>query len=229
MSGLDLANGTVAGFAGLLESGELSPVELTQATLERIERLDGPLKGFTTVTAEYALERARKAEEEIRRGDYRGPLHGIPYTLKDLIDTVGIRTTYGYKSHEDYVPQTSARVHELMEEAGGILVGKVNCHFRRDVAVTCFNPWDVSRSPGHSSAGFRAGGGSGNGIGVYRVGHGWIGADSGGVDRGGGSAGDLRVDKSAQSIRAVVVVRPGGAPGEDGGGYGVDAAGSSGA
>ena len=153
MSGLDLANGTVAGFAGLLESGELSPVELTQATLDRIDRVDRPLKGFTTVTAEYALGRAREAEEEIRRGDYRGPLHGIPYTLKDLIDTAGIRTTYGYKSHEDYVPETSARVHELMEGAGGILVGKVNCHFRRDVAVTCFNPWDVSRSPGHSSAG----------------------------------------------------------------------------
>lgn len=153
MSRLDLANGTVAGFAGLLESGELSPVELTEATLKRIDRLDGPLKGFTTVTAEYALERAREAEDEIRRGDYRGPLHGIPYTLKDLIDTAGIRTTYGYLSHSDYVPETSARVHELMEGVGGILVGKVNCHFRRDVAVTCFNPWDVSRSPGHSSAG----------------------------------------------------------------------------
>ena len=153
MSGLDLANGTVAGFAGLLESGELSPVELTEATLERIERVDGALKGFTTVTAEYALERAREAEEEIRRGEYRGPLHGIPYTLKDLIDTAGIRTTYGYKSHEDYAPKTSARVHELMEATGAVLVGKVNCHFRRDVAVECFNPWDASRSPGHSSAG----------------------------------------------------------------------------
>ena len=153
MSALDLANGTVAGFAGPLKSGELSPVELTRATLERIDRLDGPLEGFTTVTGDYAMERARAAEEEIRRGRYRGPLHGIPYTLKDLIDTAGIRTTYGYLSHQDYVPQTSARVHELMEEAGAILVGKVNCHFRRDVAVTCFNPWDVSRSPGHSSAG----------------------------------------------------------------------------
>ena len=153
MSELDLANGTVAGFAELLESGRLSPVELTQATLDRIDRLDGALKGFTTVTGEFALDRARVAEEEIRRGEYRGPLHGIPYTLKDLIDTAGIRTTYGYLSHQDYVPQSSARVHELMEEAGAVLVGKVNCHFRREVAVTCYNPWDISRSPGHSSAG----------------------------------------------------------------------------
>ena len=153
MSGMDLANGTVAGFAGPLKSGALSPVELTRATLERIDRVDGPLRGFTTVTGDYALERARAAEEEIRRGQYRGPLHGIPYTLKDLVDTAGIRTTYGYESHKDYVPRTSARVHELMEKAGAILVGKVNCHFRRNVAVTCFNPWDISRSPGHSSAG----------------------------------------------------------------------------
>ena len=153
MSGIDLVNGTVAGMAELLKSGELSPVELTTATLERIDEVDGPLKGFTTVTGDYGLERAREAEEEIQRGEYRGPLHGIPYTLKDLIDTAGIRTTYGYLSHDDYVPETNARVHELMEKAGAILVGKVNCHFRRDVAVTCFNPWDVSRSPGHSSAG----------------------------------------------------------------------------
>ena len=153
MSGIDLNNGTVAGFAKQLKSGALSPVELTQSTLDRIEKLDGPLNGFTTKTPEYAMKRARAAEEEILRGEYRSPLHGIPYTLKDLIDTAGIRTTYGYLSHQDYVPQTSARVHELMENAGAVLVGKVNCHFRRDVAVTCFNPWDVTRSPGHSSAG----------------------------------------------------------------------------
>ncbi len=153
MSELDLVNGTVASFARRLKSREVSPVELTQATLDRIDRVDGPLNGFTTVTGKYALERARTAEEEIRRGEFRGPLHGIPYTLKDLIDTAGIRTTYGYLSHSDYVPDTSARVHELMEQAGAVLVGKVHCHFRRDVAVECFNPWDPSRSPGHSSAG----------------------------------------------------------------------------
>ena len=153
MSGLDLVNATIGRVSKLLESGEVSPVELATATLERIERLDPSLNGYTTVTADYAMERARRAEEEIRQGKYRGPLHGITYSLKDLIDTAGIRTTYGYKSHQDYVPNRSARVHSLMEEAGAVLVGKVNCHFRRDVPVACFNPWDTSHSPGHSSAG----------------------------------------------------------------------------
>ena len=153
MSGLDLVNATIGRVSKLLAGGEVSPVELAAATLERIERLGPSLNGYTTVTADYAMERARCAEEEIRQGKYRGPLHGITYSLKDLIDTAGIRTTYGYKSHQDYIPNRSARVHSLMEEAGAVLVGKVNCHFRRDVPVACFNPWDTSRSPGHSSAG----------------------------------------------------------------------------
>ncbi len=153
MVGLDLTTATISSVSRLLESRNLSPVELTKATLDRIERLNPRLNAYTTVTADYAMERAKRAEEEISRGDYRGPLHGIPYSLKDLIDTEGIRTTYGYRSHQDYVPHQSARVHTLMEDAGGILVGKVTCHFRRDVPVECFNPWDTTRSPGHSSAG----------------------------------------------------------------------------
>ena len=107
------------------------------------------------MTPEYALERARRAEREIAQGNYLGPLHGIPYNLKDLIDTEGIRTTYGYRSHQDYVPEHSATVHSRLEQAGGVLVGKAHCHYERawHVPVDCFNPWDLARSPGVSSSG----------------------------------------------------------------------------
>ena len=153
MNSLDLTESTIAGAAEQIQRGNLSPVELTQKTLERIERIDHKIGAFTTVTADYALAKARQAESEIASGNYRGPLHGIPYTLKDLIDTEGIRTTYGYSSHQDYVPQRSATVHRRLEEAGAILVGKVDCHFRRNIPVSCRNPWDLTRSPGISSSG----------------------------------------------------------------------------
>ncbi len=153
MNSLDLTEATIAGAAGLIQNRELSPVELTEKTLERINRLDHKIGAFTTITADYALERARQAETEIAGGNYKGPLHGIPYTLKDLIDTDGIRTTYGYSSHQDYVPQRSAEVHRRLEKAGAILVGKVDCHFRRNIPVSCRNPWDLTRSPGISSSG----------------------------------------------------------------------------
>ena len=153
MTTIDLTTATIANTSKLLENHELSPVELTQATLERIDRLDHKIGSFTTVTGDYAIAKARQAETEIAKGDYRGPLHGIPYTLKDLIDTNGIRTTYGYSSHQDYVPQRSAAVHQRLEQAGAVLVGKVDCHFRRNIPVSCRNPWDLSRSPGISSSG----------------------------------------------------------------------------
>ncbi|MBM3925496.1 MAG: amidase [SAR202 cluster bacterium] len=176
MAGIDLKEATIAGVSELIKAKKVSPVEVTEATLRRIEKLNPILKCFTTVTGEYAMSKAKEAEKEVMAGRYKGPLHGIPYTLKDLIDTKGIRTTYGYSSHQDYVPNRSARVHELMEEAGGILVGKVDCHFRRDVAVQCYNPWDLERSPGHSSSG------SGSAVGAS-LGLTSIGSDTGGSVR----------------------------------------------
>ena len=153
MGPVDLEEATIYGVSKLLQRKAISPVELTRATLERIERLNPRLNAYTTVTSDYAMKNAFRAEQEIISGAYRGPLHGIPYSLKDLIDTKGILTTYGYASHQDYVPTTSAAVHEFMERAGAILVGKVDCHFRRNVPVECYNPWDLSRTPGHSSSG----------------------------------------------------------------------------
>ena len=153
MADLDLKSATIVGVSRLLQSRQLSPVELVQATLERIEALNPRLNAYTTATPEYALERARQAEEEISKGTYRGPMHGIPYSLKDLIDTDGIRTTYGYRSHQDYVPSRSATVHTRLEEEGGVLVGKVDCHYMRSDPAKSLNPWDLSRSPGMSSSG----------------------------------------------------------------------------
>ncbi len=151
----DLTTTSITEVSRLLKNRELSPVELIEATLEQIDRWNPRLNIYTTVCADYALSRAQKGESEISKGQYRGVLHGIPYSLKDLIDTEGIRTTYGYQSHQDYVPQKSATVHRRLEDSGAILVGKTVCHFRRrsKVPVPCFNPWDPKRSPGVSSAG----------------------------------------------------------------------------
>ena len=153
MAAINFPTATLVDTAKHLQSREMSPVDLVKATLERISTLNPKLNAFTTVTSDYALNKAREAEVEITRGEYRGPLHGIPYTLKDLIDTKGIRTTYGYRSHQDYVPEGSATVHRRLEDAGAILVGKVDCHFRRNIPVSCLNPWDLNRSPGISSSG----------------------------------------------------------------------------
>jgi aspartyl-tRNA(Asn)/glutamyl-tRNA(Gln) amidotransferase subunit A len=152
---IDLAAATITETSTRLRQRDISPVELVAATLERIDALQPRLQCFTTVTPEYAMQRARDAEREIARGQYRGPLHGIPYTLKDVIATKGIRTTFGNPKGVDYRPQESATIHTLLEAAGGILMGKVVSEIGRDSMgpVGCRNPWDLTRSPGTSSIG----------------------------------------------------------------------------
>src|SRR5918992_3798772 len=102
----------------------LSPVEVVGALLERVEVVDRDLGAFITVTGERALEAAARAEAEISAGRYRGPLHGIPLGLKDLIYTEGVRTTMGSAFFKDHLPDHSATVALRLEEAGGGLVGK---------------------------------------------------------------------------------------------------------
>ena len=163
---IDLVNTTIAEMSELLRRREVSPVELTKATLERIDRVAPQLNCFVTVTGEYALERAKQAEREIAAGKYRGPMHGITYTLKDSLDTKGIRTTHGNPQGLDLKPKVSSTLHTLLEEAGGILVGKVRIDTttyqspeREGLdrmklrAVGCVNPWDFNVSPGTSSSG----------------------------------------------------------------------------
>jgi aspartyl-tRNA(Asn)/glutamyl-tRNA(Gln) amidotransferase subunit A len=155
MANIDLNTATIIGLSELLRTGALSPVELVTATLERIEALQPVLQCFTTVTPDLALRRARDAERDIARGRYRGPLHGIPYTLKDVVATQGIRTTFGDPKGTDYAPKANATLYSLLDAAGGILVGKVVSEIGRDSLgpVGCRNPWNPQWSPGTSSSG----------------------------------------------------------------------------
>jgi aspartyl-tRNA(Asn)/glutamyl-tRNA(Gln) amidotransferase subunit A len=146
--------------AQLLKSGQLSPVELTRAFLERIEQLDGTLQAYITVLAEQAMAAARTAEAEILRGDSRGPLHGIPIALKDLYDTRGIGTTASSRVMARRIPTEDATTTTRLTAAGTILLGKLAMH---EFALggpdpTCGfplarNPWNLNHIPGGSSSG----------------------------------------------------------------------------
>ena len=144
----------------LLRGGELSPVELLRACLERIEATDGRLHSFVTLTADAAMAQARTAEAEMRRGEYRGPLHGIPFALKDLYDTAGIRTTSGSYVDLERVPQVDATTTARLKAAGGVLVGKLAMHefalggpdWSTPFEPAC-NPWNLAHITGGSSSG----------------------------------------------------------------------------
>src|SRR5262245_14834884 len=112
--------------APLLKARKLSPVELVQAFLDRIESVNRKVNAFITVTGEHAIEEARKAEREIAAGKYRGPLHGIPYAPKDLLATKGIRTTNGSRVTSDWIPGYESTVTARLNRAGAILIGKLN-------------------------------------------------------------------------------------------------------
>ena len=138
-------------------------MEITQECLERIERLNPALNAFITVTAESALAEARRAEAEILRGEWRGPLHGVPVALKDLIDTAGVRTTAASAIYKDRVPEQGAEVVRRLQQAGAVIVGKNNLHefaYGGSSLVSYFgdvhNPWDLGRIAGGSSGGSAA-------------------------------------------------------------------------
>ena len=154
MTDHDLLNSTIVEVSRLIEKRELSPLELTEASIRRSERLDPILRAFTTLSADYAMEKARQAESDISDGRYRGPLHGIPYTLKDVIATRDVPTTFGNPREIDFKPSESATVHTLLENAGAVLLGKVYSHIGRgETAVMCYSPWDTDTSPGTTSSG----------------------------------------------------------------------------
>lgn len=151
---------TIREAAPLLKHQELSPVELTRAFLDRIEATDGQLHSFITILKDEALAAARSAEAEILHGDYRGPLHGIPFALKDLYDTAGIRTTAGSKVDIDRVPTQDATATSRLKAAGGILLGKLAMHefaLGGPDFTTPFpparNPWNLDHITGGSSSG----------------------------------------------------------------------------
>jgi len=154
---------TISELGQRLRRREVSPVEITQECLSRIDRLNPALNAFITVMAESALAEARRAEAEILRGEWRGALHGVPVALKDLIDVAGVRTTAASALCKGRVADHDAEVVRRLREAGAVIVGKNNLHefaYGGSSLVGHFgdvhNPWDVSRMAGGSSGGSAA-------------------------------------------------------------------------
>jgi aspartyl-tRNA(Asn)/glutamyl-tRNA(Gln) amidotransferase subunit A len=160
---MDVTDLTIFEAAEEIATRRLSPVELTQACLERIEHYNQALNCFITITQESALQQAIQAEHDLRQGSWRGPLHGIPLALKDLYETSGVRTTAGSRFFADYVPEEDAFTVMKLRSAGAVLLGKLNMH---EIALgvtndnphfgACVNPWDTSRITGGSSGGSAA-------------------------------------------------------------------------
>ena len=172
---------SLAGLARELLARELSPVGVVRALLERIEADE--TNSFITVTAERALEQASLAEREILAGRHRGPLHGVPVALKDIIYTRGVRTTMGSALYSGHVPDHSATVARKLEEAGSVLIGKTNTHEvaygptgDRSYFGPTLNPHDARRITGGSS------GGSGAAV-AANLSYGALGSDTGGSIR----------------------------------------------
>ena len=137
----------------------LSPVEVVQAHLDRIEQLNSTLNAIVFFTDD-PLERAKEAEAAVMRGDHLGPFHGVPYTLKDCIETTGMRMSLGSKIYNDYISQQDAEVYTRLKNAGGILLGKTNMpefalwwETDNEVFGLTRNPWNLERTAGGSSGG----------------------------------------------------------------------------
>jgi aspartyl-tRNA(Asn)/glutamyl-tRNA(Gln) amidotransferase subunit A len=179
----ELGSLTITSAGLLLKSRALSPVELTDFYLAKIARLDPTLRAFITVTADLARKQARQAERDLARRKWRGPLHGIPITLKDLYWTAGIRTTAGSRVLADFVPATDSTATARLAAAGAVLLGKTNLHeFAAGVTNdnphwgACQNPWKLGYIPGGSSGGSAAAVAAGLGLGS-------LGSDTGGSIR----------------------------------------------
>jgi len=163
MGAHDLLFTPVTGLARLLRERTISPVELTRACLERTDALDRRLHAWVTVTPERALAEARQAEKEIARGQYRGPLHGIPYGAKDLLSTKGVRTTWGARPLEGQMIDGDAEVIRRLRKAGAVLLGKLAMielagglgYSKGDASLTgaARNPWNEGRWTCGSSSG----------------------------------------------------------------------------
>jgi aspartyl-tRNA(Asn)/glutamyl-tRNA(Gln) amidotransferase subunit A len=165
----------------LIERRDVSPVAVTEATLERIEQLEPQLNAYVTIMAETALAEAEQAEQEIARGEYRGPLHGVPLSVKDLFYTKGVRTTAASRVTADFVPDFDATIVTRLREAGAIIVGKTNMaefafgETHPDFGST-HNPWNLDFGTNGSSSGSGAAVAAG-------LGYGSFGSDTGGSIR----------------------------------------------
>ena len=160
MSNSDLLRMTIAELAPKIQNKEVSPVELTEAALAEADRLQPTLNSFITILHERAMDQARESEVAISRGEYRGPLHGIPIGLKDNLATAGITTTVGSKVLADHVPEEDAEVVIRCRDAGAIFIGKENLEEFAAGATSnnphygaVHNPWGLAHIPGGSSGG----------------------------------------------------------------------------
>jgi amidase len=157
-SELDFASALAA--ARAIRRGDVSSVELTTHLLGRIQQFNPKLNAIVTLTAEAALERAGAADEARARGEWWGPFHGVPCTIKDSFETAGVRTTAGAPSFANHVPEADAGVVARLRAAGAVILGKTNAPLLasdvqsyNDIFGTTDNPWDPSRTPGGSSGG----------------------------------------------------------------------------
>ncbi|MDO9713428.1 amidase [Paracraurococcus lichenis] len=179
---------TIAEAARRIAARNLSPVELLQACLARVDAADAQLGSFVTLTRERALAEASQAEAEIMRDGPRGPLHGIPYNLKDIFETAGIRTTAQSRLLAEHVPAEDCDAQARLSAAGGVLLGKAaTWEFAHggpswDVLFPpCRNPWDLEKDPAGSSSGSAASVAAGMVLGT-------MGSDTGGSIRGPAAA-----------------------------------------
>lgn len=160
MTSITLEELTIGETARRIRKKEISPVELTQLYLERIEALNPTLNAYLTLMADQALASAKTAEREVRRGKYRGALHGIPFSIKDNLTIKGVRATAGSKILAEWVPDYDATVVTRLREHGAVILGKTQMHEWakgssgiNEFFGTVHNPWDLDRIPGGSSGG----------------------------------------------------------------------------
>lgn len=175
---------TIAAAAQLIRSRKLSPVEYVDALLKRIESLDSQLNAFITVTADLARKQARQAEAEITAGRYRGPLHGIPFALKDIYNTKGILTSGGSKVCSDNIPTSDAATTRMLYDAGAVLLGKLQTHEFAHGGPSFDLPWPPARNPWrleHFTGGSSSGSGAALAAGLIPAS---LGSDTGGSIRG---------------------------------------------
>ena len=149
---------SVTQLSEFIKDRTISPVEAIESYLERIDSLNGRLFAYLTVNRDEALQAARRSEQSLERGEYAGPLHGIPVAVKDQLNTAGIRTTSGTPIFNDFVPDQDATVVANLKSAGAILLGKLNMTEFGTTSLshafeTARNPWDVERFTGGSSSG----------------------------------------------------------------------------
>lgn len=163
MDNLEICWMSAREMAEAIRTKQLSPVEIMDAILERIEQLNPKVNAYCTIVAESALKQANQAEAMVMRGEKTGPLHGVPVSIKDMIFTKGIRTTGGSKIYENFIPQQDAIVVERLKAAGAIVIGKTNTAEFGWVAITknllfgeTRNPWNSALTPGGSSGGATA-------------------------------------------------------------------------